>query len=120
MGEATQPGWTRLLTPQGRFEYQFQGKMPTVRRGKFENATDFRFLALEEEGILYKLPVKLPAQASAALQQESAQLLIAETQLRAKLQHYHPRQGAPYEEFDANFALDFARRHTCIPISLRK
>ena len=86
--------------------------MPTVRRGKFENATDFRFLVLEEEGILYKLPVKLPAQASAALQQESAQLRTIRAQLRAKLQHYHPHQGAPYEEFDANFALDAARGAT--------
>jgi hypothetical protein len=40
MTEFSQPGWTRLRTATGRYEYQFQGEMPTVRAGQYEDARD--------------------------------------------------------------------------------
>src|SRR3974390_1076136 len=59
MAEVGQPGWTCLRTATGRYEYQFQGEMPTVRGGQYENARDFQFLVLDDEGVLYKIPVRL-------------------------------------------------------------
>ena len=59
MAEATQHGWTRLRTATGRYEYQFQGEMPSVRSGQYEAARDYQFLILDDEGLLYKIPVRL-------------------------------------------------------------
>ncbi len=105
MAEVTQPGWTRLRTATGRYEYQFQGEMPTVRGGQYENARDYQFLVLDDEGLLYKIPVRLGAEIASELGADAVRLRIAEAQLRAGLETYRPRQGAPYPEMDAQFSL---------------
>jgi hypothetical protein len=109
MAEVTQPGWTRLRTATGRYEYQFQGEMPTVRGGQYENARDFQFLVLDDEGLLYKIPVRLAAEIASELGAEAVQLRVAEAQLRAGLETYRPRQGAPYPEMDKQFSLSAGR-----------
>lgn len=109
MSEVTQPGWTRLRTATGRYEYQFQGEMPTVRGGQYEEARDYQFLILDDEGWLYKIPVRLDAEAAMELAADAMRLRVAEAQLRAGLETYRPRQGASYAEMDAQFALDAAR-----------
>jgi hypothetical protein len=110
MTELSQTGWTRLRTATGRYEYQFQGEMPTVRGGQYEDARDYQFLVLDEEGWLHKIPVRFAAEAAAELGQDLAQRLrVAEAQLLAGLESYRPRQGAPYPEMDAQFALNTAR-----------
>jgi hypothetical protein len=105
MAEVTQPGWTRLRTATGRYEYQFQGEMPSVRGGQYENARDYQFLVLDDEGLLYKIPVRLAAEIAAELGTEAVRLRVAEAQLKAGLETYRPRQGAPYPEMDAQFSL---------------
>jgi hypothetical protein len=105
MDEATQPGWTRLRTANGRFEYQFQCEMPTVRGGQYEDARDYQFLVLDEEGWLYKIPVRVAAEIAFELGTDAMRLRVAEAQLRAGLDTYRPRQGAPYPEMDAQFSL---------------
>lgn len=107
--EPTQHGWTRLRTATGRYEYQFQGEMPTVRGGRYEEARDYQFLVLDDEGWLYKIPVRLENESAAELAADTVRLRVAEAQLRAVLETYRPRQGAPYPELDAQFALDLAR-----------
>jgi len=109
MSEVTQPGWTRLRTATGRYEYQFQGDTPTVRGGQYEEARDYQFLVLDDEGWLYKIPVRLEAEAALALAADATRLRVAEAQLRAGLETYRPRQGASYLEMDAQFALNAAR-----------
>ena len=109
MTETSQPGWTRLRTSTGRYEYQFQGEMPTVRRGQYEEARDYQFLVLDDEGWLYKIPVRLENKAALELAADATRLRVAEAQLRAGLETYRPHQGAPYPEMDAQFALDAAR-----------
>ena len=109
MTESTQPGWTRLHTATGRYEYQFQGEMPTVRGGQYEEARDYQFLVLDDEGWLYKIPVRLAAEAAGELAAEAMLLRVAEAQLRVGLETYRPHQGAPYSEMDAQFALNAAR-----------
>jgi hypothetical protein len=109
MDEVTQPGWTRLRTATGRYEYQFQGEMPTVRGGQYEEARDYQFLVLDEEGWLYKIPVRLADEAASELTAGAVRLRVAEAQLRAGLETYRPHQGAPYPEIDAQFALDAVR-----------
>jgi hypothetical protein len=109
MIEVTQPGWTQLRTPAGRYEYQFQGEMPTVRGGQYEEARDYQFLVLDDEGWLYKIPVRLSAEAAVELADEAIRLRVAEAQLCAGLETYRPHQGAPYPEMDAQFALNAAR-----------
>jgi hypothetical protein len=105
----TQPGWTRLRAATGRYEYQFQGEMPTVRGGKYENARDYQFLVLDDEGLLYKIPVRLGAEIASELRADAVRLRVAEAQLRAGLETYRPRQGAPYPEMDAQFSINAAR-----------
>lgn len=105
MAEAIQPGWTRLRTMTGRYEYQFQGEMPAVRGGRYENARDYQFLVLDDEGLLYKIPVRLGSEIATELGEADARLRVAEAQLRAGLETYRPRQGAPYPELDAQFSL---------------
>ncbi len=68
MTETSQPGWTRVLTRTGRYEYQFQGRVPSVRNGHYEDASDYQFLVMDEEGWLYRIPVRLAAAAEVALQ----------------------------------------------------
>ncbi len=109
MAEVTQPGWTRLRTATGRYEYQFQGEMPTVRGGQYENARDYQFLVLDDEGLLYKIPVRLSAEIASELGADDVRLRVAEAQLRAGLETYRPRQGAPYPELDAQFSLSLDR-----------
>jgi len=109
MAEVTQPGWTRLRTATGRYEYQFQGEMPTVRGGQYENARDYQFLVLDDEGVLYKIPVRLGTEIAFELGADAVRLRVAEAQLRAGLETYRPRQGAPYPEMDAQFSLDSVR-----------
>src|SRR5712692_9208511 len=99
MMESTQPGWTRLRTPTGRYEYQFQGEMPTVRGGQYEEARNYQFLVLDDEGWLYKNPVRLESEAAAELAPDATRRLrVAEAQFRAGLETYRPYQGAPYPE----------------------
>jgi hypothetical protein len=105
----TQPGWTRIRTATGRYEYQFQGEMPSVRAGQYQDARDFQFLVLDDEGVLYKIPVRLGAEAANQLTTDELKLRVAEAQLRAGLESYRPRQGAPYPELDAQFALSVER-----------
>jgi hypothetical protein len=109
MTEVTQPGWTRLRTATGRYEYQFQGEMPTVRGGQYEDARDYQFLVLDDEGLLYKIPVRLAAEIAAELGTAAVQLRVAEAQLISGLETYRPRQGAPYPEMDAQFSLSADR-----------
>jgi len=109
MTETTQPGWTQLRTATGRYEYQFQGEMPTVRAGRYEEARDYQFLVLDDEGWLYKIPIRLVSAAAAELAADDVRLRVAEAQLRSGLETYRPHQGAPYPEMDARFALDAAR-----------
>ena len=109
MEEVTQPGWTRLRTATGRYEYQFQGEMPTVRAGQYEPARDYQFLVLDDEGWLYKIPVRLADEAASELASSAIRLRVAAAQLRAGLETYRPRQGAPYPEMDAQFALNLDR-----------
>ena len=110
-------GWTRILTPAGRYEYQFQGRTPAVRKGRYEDATDYQFLLLDAEGWLYRIPVRVAAEAEMELKRiggsEGGEFVevvrVAAAQLREGLQKFHPRQNAPYEELDQFFALDVAR-----------
>src|ERR1700704_6837040 len=96
MTESTQPGWTRLHTATGRYEYQFQGEMPTVRGGQYEEARDYQFLVLDDEGWLYKIPVRLAAEAAVELAAEAMRLRVAEAQLRGGLGTYRPPPGGPH------------------------
>ena len=114
MAEATQPGWTRLRTATGRYEYQFQGEMPSVRGGQYEAARDYQFLVLDEEGLLYKIPVRMAAEIASELGADAVRMRVAEAQLRVGLETYCPRQGAPYPEMDAQFALGAARARELI------
>ena len=109
--------WTRIATRTGRYEYQFQGAGPAVRNAQYEDAKDYSFLVLDEEGWLYRIPVRVPADveselartAEAASASGDAVLRIAEAALRAGLEEFRPRRDAPYPELDRYFALDAAR-----------
>ena len=79
--------------------------MPTVRGGQYENARDYQFLVLDDEGLLYKIPVRLAAEIASELGTDTVRLAVADAQLRAGLETYRPRQGAPYPEMDAEFSL---------------
>jgi hypothetical protein len=105
MAEVTQPGWTRIRTATGRYEYQFQGEMPSVRGGRYEDARDYQFLVLDEESLLYKIPVRMAAEIASELCADSVQVRVAEAQLKIGLERYRPRQGAPYPEMDTEFSL---------------
>lgn len=114
MSDIVQAGWTRVRTRTGRYEYQFQGRVPAVRGGRYEDARDYQFLLMDEEGWLYKIPVRLAADAEAELESKATPALaetldIAAAQLRAGLENYRPRQNAPYAELDAHFAVDLER-----------
>jgi hypothetical protein len=125
MGEVKQAGWTRFRTAQGRYEYQFQGRVPAVRAGRYEDAVDFQFLVMDEEGWLFKIPVRIAADAEAFLREISSGagaqmdaqdriLQAAEAQLRAGLEIYQPRANAPYAELDSHFAMDATRAHEIV------
>ncbi len=122
MSEVAQSGWMRVVTRTGRYEYQFQGRVPAVRNGRYEDGRDYQFLIMDEEGWLYKIPVRLAAEAEAQLVKNADEpagapgpdaiaepLRVAAAQLRAGLEHYRPRQNAPYAELDGFFAVDAAR-----------
>jgi hypothetical protein len=125
MGEVKQAGWTRFRNTQGRYEYQFQGRVPAVRAGRYEDAADFQFLVMDEEGWLFKIPVRIAADAEALLREISSGagaqmdaqdriLQAAEAQLRAGLEIYQPRANAPYAELDSHFAMDATRAHEIV------
>ncbi|MFZ0819319.1 MAG: hypothetical protein WAM91_04570 [Candidatus Acidiferrales bacterium] len=119
MAEVSQSGWTRIRTPHGRYEYQFQGRMPAVRGGKYEDAADYQFLVMDEEGWLFKIPVRISVGAELFLKASTQKaeskppgdpvLLAAEAQLRAGLEIYRPKANAPYAELDEQFAIEAAR-----------
>lgn len=101
-------GWTRVSTPFGRFEFQFQGRTPAVRGGKYEEATDYIFLLLDSDGFLFRIPVRVAAEAETHLGQGSdysAVIRAAAAQLQAGLRKFQPRQNAPYEELDPVFSI---------------
>ncbi len=121
-GQTQGGGWTRVRTRTGRYEYQFQGRVPAVRKGQYEEARDYQFLVMDEEGWLYRIPVRINADAEEKLEKGSGRdvpaegqpgfartLQIAEAQLRAGLENYRPRQNAPYAELDQHFATDISR-----------
>jgi hypothetical protein len=111
--------WIRLATPHGRYEYQFQGRTPTVRGGRYEDSTDYQFLLLDTDGWLFRIPIRVAADAEAALRKSpgtesgefSEVIRVAAGQLRAGLQKFQPRPNVPFEELDMVFALDL--RRTC-------
>ncbi|MCI0540789.1 MAG: hypothetical protein L0Z50_36785, partial [Verrucomicrobiales bacterium] len=109
MASPPQFAWTRLSTATGRFEYQFQGRTPAVRGGEYLEAHDYQFLILDEEGWLYRIPVRLDAAAEIFLKETLEPRRAAEVQLRAGLETYRPRKDAPYSELDSCFAVDSAR-----------
>jgi hypothetical protein len=114
MDEGVQTGWTRVFAGTGRYEYQFQGRTPTVRNGSYEDARDYQFLVIDEERWLYKIPVRVTAEAESILREgkdaaEAFVLKVAEAQLRAGLENYRPRQNVPYGELDTIFSVDAAR-----------
>lgn len=115
MGSPPQSGWTRIRTPAGRYEYQFQGKVPTVRDANYEDATDYQFLLMDAEGWLYRIPVRVAAEAEAVVRESAkseiaAEVMhLAEMQLREGLREFTPRQNAPYEELDRFFSVDASR-----------
>ena len=121
MAEIIQSGWTKLRTATGRNEYQLQGEMPTVRGGQYQEARDYQFLVLDDDGWLSKIPVRFSAEASAEVNSDELRLRIAEAQLRAGLEVYRPHQNASYPEMDAQFALDAARaRELAITLAPRQ
>lgn len=104
------PGWTRIATPTGRYEYQFQGRSPAVRKAEYLDAFDYLFLVMDVDGWLYRIPVRVAAEAEAEVnnaQREPQRL--AEEQLCAGLREFTPRPNAPYDELDRHFAVDVAR-----------
>ena len=109
MTSPPQSAWTRLFTATGCYEYQFQGRTPAVRAGAYLDAHDFQFLVLDEEGWLYRIPVRMDANAEAVLTETLEPLRAAEAQLRAGLETYRPKKDAPYSELDSLFAVDAAR-----------
>ena len=106
---AEQSGWTRVFTPHGRYEYQFQGSGPTVRSGQYLDAKDYQFLVMDEEGWLYRIPVRVAAEAEAELKSAEEAATLAAAQLCAGLAHFRPQQNAPYDELDQIFAVDLPR-----------
>lgn len=104
-----QSGWTKVLTPHGRYEYQFQGSGPAVRNGQYEDARDYQFLVMDEEGWLYRIPVRVAADAEREVSAPEEVIAIAAAQLRAGLSAFHPRQNAPFSELDQHFAVDLSR-----------
>jgi hypothetical protein len=64
---------------------------------------------LDEEGWLFKIPVRLTDEAASQLAAAALRLRVAEVQLRAVLEMYRPRQGAPYPEMDAQLGLNADR-----------
>ena len=110
-------GWTRVSTPAGRYEYQFQGRTPAVRNGQYQDAADYQFLLLDAEGWLYRIPVCVTAEAETELKRAGGSeggefveiIRIAAAQLRAGLQKFRPRQNTPFEELDKFFAVDLTR-----------
>ena len=104
-----QGGWTKVLTPHGRYEYQFQGSGPSVRNGQYQDARDYQFLVMDEEGWLYRIPVRVAADAVREVTVPEEVIALAAAQLRAGLDAFRPRQNAPFSELDLHFALDLAR-----------
>lgn len=104
-----QAGWTKILTPHGRYEYQFQGSGPSVRNGQYEDAKDYQFLVMDEEGWLYRIPVRVSPEVEKEVAAPGEVVALAAAQLRAGLATFRPRQNAPFTELDQHFALDVAR-----------
>src|SRR5260221_11586390 len=106
MTQAAQPGWTRLHTATGRYEYQFQGEMPTVRGGQYKEARDYQFPVLDDEGWLYKIPVRLESEAAVELPADATRLRAPQAQLQPRLEIKQRHQRPPYPETDAQSAIN--------------
>lgn len=103
-------GWTRLVTPTGRYEYQFQGRTPSVRNAQYLEACDYQFLVMDAEGWLFRIPVRMAHEAEEEMRKASQEpLRLAEDQLRAGLREFTPRQNTPYDELDRYFSVEVTR-----------
>ena len=110
-------GWTRVVTPHGRFEYQFQRRSPTVRSGQYEDAADYQFLLLDAGGWLIRIPVCISSGVESSLRQQVVSqdealyelIRVAAAQLCAGLQKFPPRRNAPFEELDQVFSLNLGK-----------
>lgn len=94
-----------------------------MRRAQYLEATDYQFLVMDVDGWLYRIPVRIAADAAEEWRRARAEapgapaqenpaaplLSLAEAQLRDGLAHFTPRENAPYEELDRYFAVDAAR-----------
>ena len=86
-----------------------------MRNAKYEDATDYQFLVMDADGWLYRIPVRVTAEAETVLQEPARSdmaaevLRLAEAQLCAGLREFTPRQNAPYDELDRYFSVDAAR-----------
>jgi hypothetical protein len=60
-------------------------------------------------GVLYKIPICLVAKIEADLGANAVRLRVAEVRLRAGLEIYRPRLGAPYPKQDAQLSLTSER-----------
>lgn len=107
--ELSQAGWTRVRTPTGRYEHQFQGQGPAVRKGQYLDARDFSFLVMDAEGLPYGIPVRVSADALAGLQGAEKARDIARAQLRAGLDRFRRQKVAPNEDLDSISAVDAPR-----------
>ena len=106
LSSPVQHGWTRVQTPRGRYEYQFQGRTPAVRNAQYLDAGDYLFLVLDADGWLYRIPVRMASGAEEAVKKAGADpLLLAEEQVRRGLAQFTPRQNAPYGELDRFFSV---------------
>ena len=104
--------WRSVRARDGRrFEYQFDGTCPTVRAARYEPATDFMFLLMDSERRLYRIPVRVSAEALALARTRSATdegiLRAIEIRFGRVLEEgFEPRNNFPYEELDHYFAID--------------
>lgn len=91
-----------------------------MRAGRYEDATDFQFLLMDETGWLYRIPVRISVEAltelvraQAGADEARAEALdparMAERQLCAGLENFRPRENAAYEELDGVFAVNRER-----------
>jgi len=111
------PSWKRVVARTGRYECQFQGAGPAVRNGQYQDARDFQFLVLDAEGLLYRIPVFVPAEVAQQVtaraesedEPDDAVRELAEAALCAGLDEFRPREHTPYAELDRYFALTLER-----------
>ena len=109
-----QTAWRTLTTRDGRrYDYQYDGRCPTVRAARYEDASDYMFLLMDPERRLYRIPVRVSAAALALVRQRE---LGEESLVRLIERHLHqvlddgfvPRANFPYDQLDGFFAVDAA------------